>query len=74
MSLIFTQNEDDKIEELQGLMDLALKQEFFDLAESIKLEVQDITEVAIVRAQHCLNSFMNSRNGNLPATLTEQAI
>ena len=74
MSLIFTKAEDDKIEELQGEMDLALKNNWFSMSEDYRDEIKDITEAAIVRTQTCLLSFMAARNGNLPAALTVQAI
>ena len=46
----------------------------FALAESIRDDISEITEAAIVRAQTCLNGFMTARRGNLPVMLTEQAI
>ena len=74
MSLIFTKREDDKIEELQIAMDEAIERGAFSLAESFKLEIQDITEAAIIRAQNCIRGFMTKRAGKLPAALTVQAI
>jgi len=74
MSLIFTQKEDEIIEALECQIDLALRMNQFELAESIKEDISEITEAAIVRAQTCLNGFMLARRGNLPAMLTEQAV
>ena len=74
MSLIFTQKEDEIIEALERQMDLALKMNQFELAESIKEDISDIAEAAIVRAQTCLNGFMAARRGNLPVMLPEKVI
>ena len=74
MSLIFTTTEDEKIEDLQSQMDMALRMNEHDLAKDYRSDIQDITEAAIVRAQWCMMGFMANMKGNLPAALTVQAI